>query len=109
MAGLASVRVKQDECLAHGMCEAILPQVFEFPAEDGHARVRAEALSHYLTLQSEIESVASEICPVEAIHLGVHYENAEYSRERWVYDLERLCEVDHPMTALWDPADPSSE
>ena len=50
-----------------------------------------------------------EVCPVEAIHLGVHYENAEYSRERWVYDLERLCENDHPVTALWDPADPSSE
>ena len=50
-----------------------------------------------------------EVCPVEAIHLGVHYENAEYSRERWVYDLERLCEIDHPYTALWDPADPLSE
>ncbi|MEE9471732.1 MAG: 4Fe-4S binding protein, partial [Gemmatimonadota bacterium] len=50
-----------------------------------------------------------EVCPVEAIHLSVHYENAEYSRERWVYDLERLCEIDHPYTALWDPADPSSE
>ena len=49
------------------------------------------------------------VCPVEAIHLGVHYENAEYSRERWVYDLARLCENDHPVTALWDPADPSSE
>ena len=48
-------------------------------------------------------------CPVEAIHLGVHYENAEYSRERWVYDLERLTELDHPYTALWDPSDPASQ
>ena len=46
---------------------------------------------------------------MEAIHLGVHYENAEYSRERWVYDLERLTELEHPYTALWDPSDPASE
>jgi len=50
-----------------------------------------------------------EVCPVEAIHLGAHYENAEYSRERWVYDLERLTEMEHPFTSLWDPSDPASE
>ena len=33
----------------------------------------------------------------------------EYSRERWVYDLERLTELDHPYTALWDPSDPASQ
>ncbi len=37
-----------------------------------------------------------EVCPVEAIHVGVHYENAEYSRERFVYDLERLMRADAP-------------
>ncbi len=46
---------------------------------------------------------------MEAIHLGVHYENAEYTRERWVYDLERLCEQDHPMTDLWEPSDGASQ
>jgi NADH-quinone oxidoreductase subunit I len=50
-----------------------------------------------------------EVCPMEATHLGVHYENSEYTRERWVYDLERLCEQDHPFTALWEPSDPASE
>ena len=30
-------------------------------------------------------------------------------RERWVYDLERLTEMEHAVTELWDPADPRSE
>ena len=39
-----------------------------------------------------------EVCPEEAIHVGVHYENAEYSRDRFVYDLERLCAQTHPVS-----------
>ena len=50
-----------------------------------------------------------EVCPVEAIHMGRDFENAEYSRDRFVYDLDRLMEVDHPVTLLWDPEDPKSE
>ena len=37
---------------------------------------------------------------------GVHYENSEYSRDRFVYDLERLIVPDPPGVELWDPADP---
>ena len=47
-----------------------------------------------------------EVCPEEAIHVGVHYENSEYSRDRFVYDLERLCAQTHPVSTLWDPSDP---
>ena len=47
-----------------------------------------------------------EVCPEEAIHVGRHYENSEYSRERFVYDLERLMAQTHPVCELWDPADP---
>ena len=50
-----------------------------------------------------------EVCPEEAIHVGVHYENAEYSRDRFVYDLERLCAQTHPVSTLWDPSDPKGE
>ena len=50
-----------------------------------------------------------EVCPEEAIHVGVHYENSEYSRDRFVYDLERLTAQTHPVSTLWDPSDPKGE
>ena len=53
--------------------------------------------------------MCQEVCPVEAIHVGQHFENAEYTRDRFVYDLDRLMEQDHPTTLLWDPSDPRSE
>jgi formate hydrogenlyase subunit 6/NADH:ubiquinone oxidoreductase subunit I len=34
--------------------------------------------------------MCQEVCPVEAIHVGQHYENAEYTRDNFVYDLDRL-------------------
>jgi len=52
---------------------------------------------------------SQEVCPEEAIHVGVHYENSEYARDRFVYDLERLCAQTHPVSTLWDPADPKGE
>jgi NADH-quinone oxidoreductase subunit I len=50
-----------------------------------------------------------EVCPEEAIHLGRHYENAEYSRDKFVYDLERLSTQTHPVCEMWDPTDPKGE
>src|SRR5881397_3195389 len=50
-----------------------------------------------------------EVCPEEAIHVGVHFENAEYARHRFVYDLERLTSQTHPVSTLWDPTDPKGE
>ncbi len=40
------------------------------------------------------------VCPEVAIHVGVHYENSEYSRDRFVYDLERLQAQTHPVSTL---------
>ena len=40
---------------------------------------------------------------------GRHYENSEYSREGFVYDLERLMAQTHPVCEMWDPADPKGE
>ena len=50
-----------------------------------------------------------EVCPEEAIHVGTHFENSEYSRGRFVYDLERLSAQTHAVSTLWDPADPKGE
>src|SRR5256884_7336129 len=50
-----------------------------------------------------------EVCPEEAIHVGVHYENSEYSRDRFVYDLERLCAQTHPVSTLWRSEEHTSE
>jgi len=41
--------------------------------------------------------------------VGVHFENAEYTRGRFVYDLERLHAQTHAVSTLWDPADPRGE
>ena len=34
---------------------------------------------------------------------------AEYSRGRFVYDLERLSSQTHPVSTLWDPSDSKGE
>ena len=41
--------------------------------------------------------------------MGVHYENSEYTRDRFVYDLERLSAQTHAVSTLWDPTDPRGE
>ncbi len=35
--------------------------------------------------------------------------NAEYGRDRFVYDLERLQSQTHAVSTLWDPTDPRGE
>jgi NADH-quinone oxidoreductase subunit I len=49
------------------------------------------------------------VCPEEAIHVGRHYENAEFSREHFVYDLARLTAQRHAVSELWDPEHPAGE
>ena len=44
-----------------------------------------------------------------AIHVGQDYENAEYTRDRFIYDLDRLMHQDHEVTGLWDPSDPRGQ
>jgi NADH-quinone oxidoreductase subunit I len=98
------------KCVGCGLCPTVCPVncIKLIPAEDENGE-RYAAVYEIDEFRCIFCGFCQEVCPVEAIHLGVHYENAEYSRERWVYDLARLCENDHPVTALWDPADPSSE
>jgi NADH-quinone oxidoreductase subunit I len=76
------------KCVACGLCPTVCPAncIKLVPGED-----------------------EKEVCPEEAIHLGRHYENSEYSRDGFVYDLERLMAQTHPVSELWDPADPKGE
>ena len=98
------------KCVGCGLCPTICPVncIKLIPAEDENGE-RYAAVYEIDEFRCIFCGFCQEVCPVEAIHLGAHYENAEYSRERWVYDLERLTELDHPFTALWDPFDPASE
>ena len=98
------------KCVGCGLCPTVCPVhcIKLIPAEDENGE-RYAAVYEIDEFRCIFCGFCQEVCPVEAIHLGVHYENAEYSRERWVYDLERLTELDHPFTALWDPFDPASE
>jgi NADH-quinone oxidoreductase subunit I len=41
--------------------------------------------------------------------VGRHYENSEYSRDGFVYDLQRLMDQSHPVCEMWDPEDPKGE
>ena len=98
------------KCEGCGLCPTVCPVncIKLIPAEDENGE-RYAAIYEIDEFRCIFCGFCQEVCPVEAIHLGVHYENAEYSRERWVYDLERLTELEHPYTALWDPADPTSQ
>lgn len=98
------------KCVGCGLCPTVCPVncIKLIPAEDENGE-RYAAVYEIDEFRCIFCGMCQEVCPVEAIHLGVHYENAEYSRERWVYDLERLCSQEHPVTALWDPADAASE
>ena len=95
-----------DECINCGVCEPECPNAAISEGEDFY-EIEPDLCTECVGFHGE--EACQEVCPVEAIHLGVHYENAEYSRERFVYDLERLCNQDHPFTQLWDPEDPASE
>jgi len=113
MRGTHRMAVHEDgraKCVACGLCPTICPAncIKLIPAEDENGE-RYAAVYEIDEFRCIFCGYCQEVCPVEAIHLGVHYEAAEFSRERFVYDLERLCEQEHPFTQLWDPEDPRSE
>ncbi len=98
------------KCVACGLCPQICPAncIKLVPGEDeeGH---RYPLIYEIDEFRCVFCGYCQEVCPEEAIHVGVHYENAEFQRERFVYDLERLCAQTHPVSSLWDPADPRGE
>ena len=98
------------KCVACGLCPTVCPAncIKLVPGED--------AQDNRYPLVFEIDEFrcifcgyCQEVCPEEAIHVGRHYENSEYSREGMVYDLERLMAQTHPVCEMWDPEDPKGE
>ena len=98
------------KCVACGLCPQICPAncIKLVPGEDeeGH---RYPLIYEIDEFRCVFCGYCQEVCPEEAIHVGVHFENSEYSRDRFVYDLERLSSQEHPVSTLWDPTDPKGE
>ncbi len=98
------------KCVACGLCPQICPAncIKLVPGEDEEGN-RYPLIYEIDEFRCIFCGYCQEVCPEEAIHVGVHYENAEYDRSRFVYDLERLCAQTHQVSTLWDPADPKGE
>ena len=98
------------KCVACGLCPQVCPAncIKLIPGEDA-AGNRYPLIYEIDEFRCVFCGYCQEVCPEEAIHVGVHYENAEYDRGRFVYDLERLSAQTHPVSSLWDPSDPRGE
>ncbi len=98
------------KCVACGLCPQVCPAncIKLIPGEDERGN-RYPLVYEIDEFRCIFCGYCQEVCPEEAIHVGVHYENAEYSRDRFVYDLERLMKQTHEVSSLWDPADPRGE
>ena len=98
------------KCVACGLCPQICPAncIKLVPGEDEQGN-RYPLIYEIDEFRCIFCGYCQEVCPEEAIHVGTHYENSEYSRDRFVYDLERLSAQVHPVSTLWDPADPRGE
>jgi NADH-quinone oxidoreductase subunit I len=98
------------KCVACGLCPQVCPAncIKLVPGEDEHGN-RYPLVYEIDEFRCVFCGYCQEVCPEEAIHVGVHYENAEYSRDGFVYDLARLMKQPHEVSTLWDPADPKGE
>ena len=98
------------KCVACGLCPQVCPAncIKLVPGEDEQGN-RYPLVYEIDEFRCVFCGYCQEVCPEEAIHVGVHYENAEYSRENFVYDLERLMKQQHPPSSLWDPSDPQGQ
>jgi NADH-quinone oxidoreductase subunit I len=100
----------RSKCVACGLCPQICPanciKLVPGEDEDGH---RYPLIYEIDEFRCVFCGYCQEVCPEEAIHVGQHFENAEYERGRFVYDLERLQAQTHPVSTLWDPSDPRGE
>jgi NADH-quinone oxidoreductase subunit I len=100
----------RSKCVACGLCPQICPAncIKLVPGEDEQGN-RYPLIYEIDEFRCVFCGYCQEVCPEEAIHVGQHYENAEYDRGRFVYDLERLSSQTHAVSTLWDPTDPRGE
>lgn len=98
------------KCVGCGLCPTVCPAncIKLVPGEDENGN-RYPLVFEIDEFRCIFCGYCQEVCPEEAIHMGQHYENSEYSREGHVYDLERLMAQTHPVSDLWDPANPRGE
>ena len=98
------------KCVGCGLCPTVCPAncIKLVPGEDEKGN-RYPLVFEIDEFRCIFCGYCQEVCPEEAIHVGRHYENSEYSREGFVYDLERLMAQTHPVCEMWDPADPKGE
>jgi NADH-quinone oxidoreductase subunit I len=98
------------KCVACGLCPQICPAncIKLIPGEDEQGN-RYPLVYEIDEFRCVFCGYCQEVCPEEAIHVGQHYENAETSRDRFVYDLQRLMDQRHEVSTLWDPADPKGQ
>lgn len=97
-------------CVACGLCPSVCPSncIKLVPGEDENGN-RYPLVFEIDEFRCIFCGYCQEVCPEDAIHVGQHYENSEYSREGHVYDLERLMAQTHPVSTLWDATDPRGE
>ena len=98
------------KCVACGLCPQVCPSncIRLVPGEDENGN-RYPLIYEIDEFRCVFCGYCQEVCPEEAIHVGVHYENSEYSRAGFVYDLERLMKQTHDVSTLWDPSDPKGQ
>jgi NADH-quinone oxidoreductase subunit I len=98
------------KCVACGLCPTVCPAncIKLVPGEDEEGN-RYPLVFEIDEFRCIFCGYCQEVCPEEAIHVGRHYENSEYSREGFVYDLQRLMDQSHPVCEMWDPEDPKGE
>jgi NADH-quinone oxidoreductase subunit I len=107
---MAVTETGKAKCVACGLCPQVCPAncIKLIPGEDEQGN-RYPLVYEIDEFRCVFCGYCQEVCPEEAIHVGVHYENAEYSRAGFVYDLERLMKQTHAVSSLWDPSDPKGE
>ena len=98
------------KCVACGLCPTVCPAncIKLVPGEDEKGN-RYPLVFEIDEFRCIFCGFCQEVCPEGAIYMGRHYENAEYSRAAFVYDLERLTAQTHPVSQLWDPSDQKGE
>jgi len=98
------------KCVACGLCPTVCPCncIKLVPGIDAQGN-RYPAVFDIDEFRCIFCGYCQEVCPEEAIHVGRHYENAEYDRKDFVYDLTRLTAQTHPVCEMWDPAEPRGE
>jgi NADH-quinone oxidoreductase subunit I len=98
------------KCVACGLCPTVCPAncIKLVPGEDEEGN-RYPLVFEIDEFRCIFCGYCQEVCPEEPIHMRRPHENPEFNRERYVDDLARLTAQTHPVSTLWDPADPRGE